>query len=248
MELTSFDIFHFEFPGWILYHYIVSAKLYTQLQELADLQDKLNTSIDANWKENRNLQDWIRTTWTECAELMQSLPWCWWKDIQTPDDNNIAVELVDIMHMVLSYVILSEYQGKEKLLKFFSQELSSTKKNKKVAKMKSEPEKLVFLIEQVARYFLNYQPKEGLEHFAIAIKETVGFQKIYKLYVGKNILNHLRQEFGYKIGKYKKVIDGREDNAFLMDYVNEGLELEEIKGKLETLLAQHNKRVKKIES
>ena len=37
---------------------MVSAKLFTQLQELAGLQDKLNTSIDANWKENRNLQDW----------------------------------------------------------------------------------------------------------------------------------------------------------------------------------------------
>lgn len=207
------------------------------MRELVDLQDKLNISIDPDWKENRNLQDWVRTIWTECAELMQNLPWCWWKNTLISDDDKIAMELVDIMHMVLSYIILAEYLKKEELLMLFSQELSNAKKDK--------DGKLVFLVEQVVRYFLNYQPKKGLRYFAIVIRETVGFQKVCRLYIGKNILNHLRQEFGYKMGRYKKVIDGREDDAYLMDYLNEGLELNEIKKKLEVLLAQYNKRVKK---
>lgn len=218
----------------------MKAKTLEQLKELSSLQDQLNLTIDADWKKNRTLQDWIRTTWIECAELMQSLPWCWWKDIKVPDDDNVAIELVDILHMVLSYIILAKHQGKEDLLPYLSEQLE--KGNKENARNKTQ--RLVVLIEQVARYFLNEQPKEGLHYFAKAINETVGFEKIYKLYVGKNILNHLRQEFGYKIGKYQKIIEGREDNAFLMDYINEGLGLEEIKIKLDELLSKHNKRIK----
>jgi hypothetical protein len=36
---------------------------------------------------------------------------------------------------------------------------------------------------------------------------------LYRLYVGKNILNRFRQDHGYKEGHYIKVWNGEEDNV-----------------------------------
>jgi hypothetical protein len=38
---------------------------------------------------------------------------------------------------------------------------------------------------------------------------------LYRLYVGKNILNQFRQDNGYKEGTYVKVWDGSEDNVVM---------------------------------
>ncbi|MFA6630524.1 MAG: dUTPase, partial [Sulfuricurvum sp.] len=38
---------------------------------------------------------------------------------------------------------------------------------------------------------------------------------LYRLYVGKNILNQFRQDHGYKEGHYIKIWNGLEDNAVM---------------------------------
>jgi hypothetical protein len=44
--------------------------------------------------------------------------------------------------------------------------------------------------------------------------------KIYKLYMGKNILNKFRQDNGYKLKTYKKIWNGQEDNVYLMQIID----------------------------
>ena len=39
--------------------------------------------------------------------------------------------------------------------------------------------------------------------------------QLYRLYVGKNILNQFRQDHGYKEGNYIKVWNGEEDNVVM---------------------------------
>jgi hypothetical protein len=46
-------------------------------------------------------------------------------------------------------------------------------------------------------------------------------EEIYKLYMGKNILNKFRQNNGYKTGSYKKIWNGQEDNAYLTTILKE---------------------------
>lgn len=55
------------------------SRILLQLEELIEIQEQLNISVDPEWRENRDLQDWTRATWTECAELIHDLPWYWWK-------------------------------------------------------------------------------------------------------------------------------------------------------------------------
>ena len=47
------------------------------------------------------------------------------------------------------------------------------------------------------------------------------FDELFKMYVGKNVLNFFRQDHGYKDGSYIKVWNGREDNEHLADILAE---------------------------
>ncbi len=43
------------------------------------------------------------------------------------------------------------------------------------------------------------------------------FDALYRMYVGKNVLNFFRQDHGYREGSYIKIWDGREDNEHLAE-------------------------------
>jgi len=47
----------------------------------------------------------------------------------------------------------------------------------------------------------------------VAIESGLNLNKLYALYIGKNILNQFRQDHGYKEGSYIKIWNGKEDNV-----------------------------------
>jgi hypothetical protein len=47
----------------------------------------------------------------------------------------------------------------------------------------------------------------------VAMQSGLNLDALYKLYVGKNILNQFRQDHGYKEGNYIKLWNGSEDNV-----------------------------------
>ena len=70
-------------------------------------------------------------------------------------------------------------------------------------------------------------------YFLLSIKCGINLEKLYKLYIGKNVLNKFRQDNGYKDGSYIKIWNGKEDNEVLnelldkngnFDYLYENLE------------------------
>ena len=48
----------------------------------------------------------------------------------------------------------------------------------------------------------------------------MSFDELFRLYVGKNVLNGFRQDHGYKDGTYRKTWAGREDNEHLMELLD----------------------------
>ena len=50
---------------------------------------------------------------------------------------------------------------------------------------------------------------------------SLEFNELYKIYLGKNILNTFRQKNGYKTGTYKKIWMGFEDNHYLFKIIKE---------------------------
>ena len=82
-----------------------------KLEEMFLLQKKLNDSTNGkNWELGLNKFgkeiNWLRCIHMEVAELIESTPWKHWKNINSaPDMNNIHVELVDIWHFLMSYIL-----------------------------------------------------------------------------------------------------------------------------------------------
>ncbi len=60
------------------------------------------------------------------------------------------------------------------------------------------------------------------------------FDNVYKLYIGKNVLNVFRQDHGYAEGTYIKIWNGEEDNVYLSKLIDNGmLDPEELTKELE---------------
>jgi hypothetical protein len=55
----------------------------------------------------------------------------------------------------------------------------------------------------------------------VALQSGLNLDALYKLYVGKNILNKFRQDHGYKDGSYIKIWNGEEDNVTMQKVLEE---------------------------
>jgi dimeric dUTPase (all-alpha-NTP-PPase superfamily) len=79
-----------------------------QLDELFRLQKELNKRIgvDTDRMTEAERQQWLlqycRAMGQEVAELTDCAPWKWWAKYQTFDRQNARVEVVDLLHFLIS--------------------------------------------------------------------------------------------------------------------------------------------------
>ncbi|MEX2963564.1 dUTP diphosphatase [Microbulbifer sp. TYP-18] len=174
-----------------------------QLQLMLTLQDEINTLVNTDWRQQNF--PWYRAIWVESAELLDHFGWKWWKK-QEPELDQVKLELVDIWHFGLS---LELQQGSpDQVASAMEAELSG--QNRIAGDFRANLE--TFTLNTLAsRQF-------DLTGFAQLLADVdMGFDELYRRYVGKNILNRFRQEHGYKDGTYVKVWCGREDNEHLAE-------------------------------
>jgi dimeric dUTPase (all-alpha-NTP-PPase superfamily) len=174
-----------------------------KLLVMLELQDAMNSRVNSNWRQANN--EWYRAIWTECAEMLDHYGWKWWKH-QQPDLDQVRLELVDILHFAMSDYLLQDDD------------------NDKVA---------VRILEEMARPGTIEDIRQAIESMAqttIADRSMhfsgfanimqlieMDFDQLYRMYVGKNVLNFFRQDHGYKDGSYIKVWQDREDNEHLAE-------------------------------
>ena len=214
-----------------------------KIVDMFQLQEELNKKINNKWREIRSKEDFARATWIECAELVDSLPWKWWKK-QEPDMENVQIEVVDIWHFVMSYILLDykdlgeaiESEPVNLFIKGLSEDFKEINiKGEYINHYLGETDrhkKIIFLAERVAEGFLKQDLNEGVFFFGLLVRNTISFDHLYLLYIGKNILNHIRQEKGYSSGEYKKVINGMEDNQYLFELVKSVKNREDLEKKI----------------
>jgi len=196
-----------------------------KILQMLKLQQQLNDATNGEgWEKgvtkNGKRIDWKRCTYLECAELIESYPWKHWKNIDAePDYENIKIEAVDIWHFIMSQG-LEDYrmQGLGTIedladaicalenYKKFLEEITPTTKNYY---------EQIEVVEELMRVLFCSEPTTKLmEAFIdVAIQSGLNLDSLYKLYVGKNILNQFRQDHGYKEGSYIKSWNGKEDNV-----------------------------------
>lgn len=81
-----------------------------RLQEIFDLQKSLNRALGVDTDAIRGdpeaqrtwLLNYSRAMSQEVAELTDSVPWKWWAKYQTLDLANAKVEIVDLLHFLVS--------------------------------------------------------------------------------------------------------------------------------------------------
>jgi len=203
-------------------------KIETMLRLQQELNDTTNgTGWEAGVTKNGKPIDWRRCIWLEAAELVESYPWKHWKNIDAqPDYANIKIETVDIWHFVMSEALRRysiENRGDIAALteavtstEAYSNFVSGTKPDTgdHYDEIK-EVEKLVELL------FSDAPVEEWTAQFyRVALQSGLDLDELYRLYIGKNILNRFRQDHGYKEGTYIKVWDGHEDNVAMQDILD----------------------------
>lgn len=173
------------------------AKKISLIKQMLVMQDNFNKVVNEDWAKAGFA--WNRAIWLESAELVESLPWKWWKHIE-PDVANARVETVDIWHFVMSGQIV--IYGMDNI-----DMLADLIYTKVFADLLDEPvfdaEKLIHHTEKLAMYSADDKP--SLFQVSQVIKYA-GFnlENMFKEYVIKNTLNGFRQENGYKDGSYVK--------------------------------------------
>ena len=79
-----------------------------KLNEIFQMQQALNLKIGvdtANMTEEQRVQwvlNYCRAMTQEIAELTDSVPWKWWAKYQKFDKQNARVEVVDLLHFLIS--------------------------------------------------------------------------------------------------------------------------------------------------
>lgn len=175
----------------------------TQLLTMLELQDKMNSKVHPQWRKQNF--EWYRAIWTECAELMDHYGWKWWKK-QPADIEQSQLELVDIWHFALS-IMLSESDNLESIAVQIEKDWHS----------EGTTDQFRELLETFTLDVLQRHSFTTTKFCALLAALNMPFDDLYRIYVGKNVLNFFRQDHGYKEGTYKKLWQGREDNEHLVE-------------------------------
>ena len=178
---------------------------------MLQMQHRMNTRVHEHWIDQNF--EWYRAAWIECGELMDHVGYKWWKK-QTPDMEQVRLEVVDIWHFGLSALFDDETdleQLAEQIVADFTSAEAPTREGEST----------------VARI---HEATEALAQDALASKAfsvplfarlmqacELSAEGLYRHYVGKNVLNFFRQDHGYQEGTYVKEWQGREDNEHLSE-------------------------------
>ncbi len=195
---------------------------------MLQLQNQLNDATNGEeWvkgvTKNGKTINWNRCIYMECAEMVDSFSWKHWKSInQEPDWDNLQIEVIDVWHFIMSLAIEDYNQNLKGGIEDLAINLSSQENFASIdidgARFATQNE-VIAKVENIIRISLDEDSLELEklinEFFDLVVMSGLNLQTLYRLYVGKNILNQIRQDNGYKDGSYIKVWNGEEDNVVM---------------------------------
>lgn len=177
-----------------------------QMIEMFEMQDAMNSKVDANWKTLG--WDFSLAGHMELMEAIDHWGWKWWKDSK-PDLSQVQLEVVDAWHFFMSECIVAGVSlPPEVLWKYDGGGEEWDEEMKKAV--------LIKLARGYQGMMLN---SHNWAYLLRAVDLTP--QDLYTMYVQKNVLNHFRQDNGYKTGEYIKIWFGEEDNVHLLQLSEE---------------------------
>ena len=199
-------------------------KILLMLQLQAQLNDATNGDEWTNGvTKNGKIINWKRCIYMECAEMIDSFSWKHWKSInKEPDWDNLQIEIIDVWHFIMSLAIENYSKELKGGIEDLAINISQLDSFSKIDINNDEFDTQDNVIEKVENIIRISLSKDSLnieelisEFFDLAVMGGLDLQTLYRLYVGKNILNQFRQDNGYKDGSYIKIWAGEEDNVVM---------------------------------
>ncbi|HEY5647668.1 MAG TPA: dUTP diphosphatase [Pseudomonadales bacterium] len=179
------------------------------LRTMAEMQEAHNRHVHPEWRTQG--YEYYRAIWVECAELLDHFGWKWWKQ-QRADLDQVKLEIVDIWHFALSDLLRAERLTNDlAALLVFEPDAGD-----------GDPVRFRAAVERLALTTLAERAFVMAPFAELMRALPMGYEELFRMYVGKNVLNNFRQDHGYKTGEYQKQWHGREDNEHLVE-VLEGL-------------------------
>ena len=212
------------------------------LKTMLNLQEGLNSNTAGdNWKSgvaaNGKLINWYRCIYLEGAELVESYPYKHWKNVDgVVDLLNVRIETVDIGHFLFSQFLVEATSNEEKTFDTLMRAyVDSINIPYDIDKGLEFAERLVAISSNMSLSLnvYNYDLYK-MAYYFFALTNSVfenGIFDFIKLYFGKNALNMLRQNNGYKEGTYIKLWSSEQDEedkvednvvmAYIVDQCND---------------------------
>lgn len=178
-----------------------------QLTDMLALQDRMNTKVHPQWREQG--YEWYRAVWTECAELMDHFGWKWWKK-QTPDLPQLQLEIVDIWHFGMSILLVRAQDHTAVAHEIARQWTTQTSTGD-----------FRIAVEALAQDTLTTKSFSIPLFCQLMTLADFSLDQLYKQYTGKNVLNFFRQDHGYKEGTYPRKWHGKDDNEHLAEVLDQ---------------------------
>ncbi len=213
----------------------MNSKILLMLQ----LQNQLNDATNGEeWtkgltKNNKEI-NWKRCIYMECAEMIDSFSWKHWKNIyQEPDWENLQIEVVDVWHFIMSLAIEHYDQEMKGGIEDIAMMISELESLQLIDNVESEQFALdKDIMVKVEELMIGSLSRENFDlvamfksFFELVDMSGLNLDTLYRLYVGKNILNQFRQDNGYKDGSYVKVWGDKEDNVVMKQVWEENPDL-----------------------
>ncbi len=178
------------------------------LLTMLDMQNRMNARVHENWI-GQHFQ-WYRAVWIECGELMDHFGYKWWQR-QQPDLAQVQLEVIDIWHFGMSALFTEDGD----LDSVADTILAQVENHRPTGNGVREA------TEALALHALESQSFCAGRFTDVIMAAGLDFDALYRVYVGKSVLNFFRQDHGYKDGGYVKNWAGREDNEHLVELVAE---------------------------
>ncbi len=195
---------------------------------MLQLQNQLNDATNGeDWtkgvtKNGKNI-NWKRCIYMECAEMVDSFGWKHWKSIDVePNWQNHQIEVIDVWHFIMSLAIQEYEKSLKGTVEDIAIDISALESLSSIQKDSltfAAQEDVIIKVENLIRIAVSKDDFDlgelVSEFFDLVSMSGLNLDTLYRLYVGKNILNQFRQDHGYKEGTYVKVWNADEDNVVM---------------------------------
>lgn len=183
-----------------------------KLETMLVMQDRLNKVINLNWVASD--YPWHRAIAVEAVEALEHYGWKWWKAKPEVDKAQIQLELVDIWHFAMSLILGGQGGAIPETTKIIWEYFQKLEDNPDVYGEISTVHTETMFDLLIGSAGIQRQ-LNGPAFNMLMQRFDLNWDKLYTMYIGKNVLNLFRQANGYKEGTYIKFWGNKEDNEVL---------------------------------